>query len=305
MIRGDPEHGYSGCTKDQWRAGRSADRLQSCHRSPPPSRVQGAATLPALRMRLDLLDIFPIWVTAVLIAVLLLGACELGFRLGGRRSGAEKTDQGHVLSAMLALLGLLVGFTFSIAVGRHELRRGLVVEEANAIGTEYLRTQMLPEPFRTRMADELRRYTDARLGLAAAGEDLAAVARATSLASDIQRQLWATTVDVVPLVQPPAIASLVASGANTIIDIAAERQAALEARLPSIAFGALVLYALVAAAMLGYVSGSGRNRSRAGSIVLLLLLALALGLILDLDRPRRGTIKVSQLPLIELRASMK
>src|SRR5690349_21188437 len=130
MYPGQP---CSGFTKDQWCVGRSADRLHSCHRSPSPSPIQGAATVPALRMRLDLLDIFPIWVTALLIAALLLGACELGFRLGGRRSGAEKTDQGHVLSAMLALLGLLVGFTFSIAVGRHELRRGLVVEEANAI----------------------------------------------------------------------------------------------------------------------------------------------------------------------------
>src|SRR5437764_437783 len=100
---------------------------------------------------MDPLDALPIGVTTLLIAALLFGACETGFRLGGRKNGAEKTDQGHVLSAMLALLGLLVGFTFSIAVGRHELRRSLVVEEANAIGTEYLRTQMVPEPFRARV----------------------------------------------------------------------------------------------------------------------------------------------------------
>jgi hypothetical protein len=256
-------------------------------------------------MRMDPLDAVPIWVTTLVIAALLFSACELGFRMGGRKSSAEKTDQGHVLSAMLALLGLLVGFTFSIAVGRHELRRNLVVEEANAIGTEYLRTQMVPEPFRTRLADALRRYTDARLGLAAAGESEVAVARANALADSLQQVMWATTVAAVPAVQPAAISSLLAAGMNTIIDAAASRRAALEARLPSIAFGSLVLYAAVAASMLGFVSGSGRNRSRVGAVVLLMLLTLALGLILDLDRPRRGTIKVSQQPLIDLRASMK
>jgi hypothetical protein len=256
-------------------------------------------------MDLDPLDVFPIWVTAVLIAALLLGACELGYRVARRHSDAERADQGHVLSAMLALLGLLVGFTFSITVSRHELRRGLVVDEANAIGTEYLRTQMLPEPYRTRLAAMLRSYTDARLALAGAGEDSVGIARANQLADSLQRQMWATTVEVEPFVQPPALSSLIAGGMNAVIDAEASRRAALEARLPTIAFGALLLFAAVAAAMLGFVSGSGKRSSRFGAFVLLLLLALSLGLILDMDRPRRGTIKVSQQPLIDLRASMR
>jgi len=206
---------------------------------------------------------------------------------------------------MLALLGLLVGFTFSIAVNRHELRRTLVVDEANAIGTTYLRTQVMPEPYRTRLAEMLRRYTDARLALANAGEDSVAIMRANEAADTLQRAMWATTVESEPFIQPPALSSLVTSGVNEVIDLAATRRAALEARLPTIAFGSLVLFATVAAGMLGFVSGSGRRRSRAGSIILLLLLSLALGLILDMDRPRRGTIKVSQQPLIDLRASMK
>jgi hypothetical protein len=117
--------------------------------------------------------------------------------------------------------------------------------------------------------------------------------------------MWATTVEVEPFVQPAALSSLIAGGMNTVIDVAATRRAALEARLPTIAFGSLVLFATVAAAMLGFVSGSGHHRSRFGAVVLLLLLALALGLILDMDRPRRGTIKVSQQPLLYLRASMR
>jgi hypothetical protein len=256
-------------------------------------------------MHLDPLDDLPIWATALLIAAVLLAACELAYRFARRQGDIEKSDEGHVLSAMLALLGLLVGFTFSISVGRHELRRTLVVDEANAIGTEYLRAQMLPEPYRTRLAVMLRQYTDARLALAAAGEDSLAIMRANAIADSLQSAMWATTVEVEPFVQPPALSSLIASGMNAVIDVAATRRAALEARLPTVAFGSLVLFATVAAGMLGFVSGSGRRRSRAGSVILLLLLSLALGLILDMDRPRRGTIKVSQRPLMYLRASMK
>jgi len=255
-------------------------------------------------MKLDPLDVFPIWVTTVLIAALLFGACELGFQIA-RRTDYEKSDEGHVLSAVLALLGLLVGFTFSISVNRHEQRRMLVVDEANAIETEYLRAQMLPEPYRTRLADLLRRYADSRLALAAAGEDRSALLREYARADSLKRAMWVTTVEADSLVQPAALSSLIAGGMNTVIELASSRRAALEARLPSIAFGSLLLFAVVAASMLGFVSGSGKHPRRFAAVVLLLLLALALGLILDLDRPLRGTIRVSQQPLIDARASMK
>ena len=255
-------------------------------------------------MKLDPLDVFPIWVTALLMAALLLGACELGFQLA-RRTDYEKSDEGHVLSAVLALLGLLVGFTFSISVNRHEQRRVLVVDEANAIETEFLRAQMLPEPYRSRLATLLRSYVDSRLALAAAGEDRAAILREYARADSLKREMWVTTVEADSLVQPAALSSLIAGGMNNIIELASSRRAALEARLPSIAFFSLLLFSVVAAAMLGFVSGSGTHPRRLGAIVLLLLLALSLGLILDLDRPLRGTIKVSQQPLIDARASMK
>jgi hypothetical protein len=254
---------------------------------------------------MDPLDIVPLWAMTLFIAVLLLSGCELGFRIGRRRIGAEKSDHAHVLSAMLALLGLLVGFTFSIAVSRHETRRNLVVEEANAIGTAYLRAQLVPDPFRSRLTDALRQYADARLALAEAGEDEAEIARVEALTDDLEQRMWATTVEAVPAVQPATISPLLVAGMNTVIDVAGERRAALAARLPTAAVLVLVLYAFFAAGMLGFVSGSGRQRSRVASAILLLLLTLAFGLILDLDRSRRGTIHVSQVPLIKLRASMR
>jgi hypothetical protein len=163
---------------------------------------------------------------------------------------------------------------------------------------------MMPEPYRTRLADLLRRYADARLALAAAGEDRIAIARAYALADSLKRQMWVTTVEADSLVQPAALSSLIAGGMNTVIELASSRRAALEARLPSIALGSLLLFATVAASMLGFVSGSGKHPRRSGAIVMLLLLSLSLGLILDLDRPLRGSIKVNQQPLIDARASM-
>lgn len=281
------------------------DRLHSCRRITFVPCVEPRGRRAPLSMRTDLLDVFPIWVTALLIAALLLGACEAGYQVARRRGDVEKSDEGHVLSAMLALLGLLVGFTFSIVVSRHEQRRLLVVDEANAIETEYLRTQMMPEPSRSRLADMLRRYADVRIAIGSAGEDRVEAARGYAITDSLKRQMWVTTIEADTLVQPPALASLIAGGMNTLIELASARRAALEARLPSITFGVLLLFAAVAAGMLGFVSGSGKHPRRVGAIVMLLLLTLALGLILDLDRPLRGTIKINQQPLLDARASMK
>jgi len=264
-------------------------------------RSQGHIDFPHPKMHS--LDVLPVWAAALLVAVALLAACEAGFRVAAWGHAAEDSGQGNILSATLALLALLVGFTFALALTRYEARRTVVLEEANAIGTAYLRAQIAPEQFRSQLSDQMRQYVDARLALAGAGEDRAAVARAEALAGSLQQQMWSTTVAALPTVQPASVAPLLAAAMNTVIDVAGARRSALAARLPTSVVAALLLYALVAAGMLGSVTG-GRKRSRAPSFILLLLLTLALTLILDLDRARTGTITVSQAPLADLRASM-
>jgi hypothetical protein len=251
------------------------------------------------------LDSLPIWAMMLVIAAIFLGACVTGFRIGATNHRPEESNQVHILSATLALLGLLVGFTFSLALGRYDARRHLVVEEANAIGTAFLRAQLAPEPYRSQLADALRRYGDARLALSAAGEDRDGIARVEALTDTLQRQMWSTTVAAVPNVQPPAVSSIIASAINSVIDIATDRSAELSARLPPSVIASLLLYATVASSVLGFVTGRVQQRSRVPSIILLLLLTLALGLIFDLDRARSGTIRVSQQPLIDLVAMMK
>jgi hypothetical protein len=106
------------------------------------------------------------WVVFVLPAVLLVGFAELGFRLGLRlylaKDAARKAEIGGIQGALLGLLGLLLGFTFAMAVGRYQARRDLVVKEANAIGTTFLRASLLPEAHRAPVEDLLRRYVEAR-----------------------------------------------------------------------------------------------------------------------------------------------
>ena len=211
---------------------------------------------------------------------------------------------GHILSATLGLLALLVGFTFALALGRHESRREMVVTEANAIGTAWLRSALVPEPERAVLVDQLRRYADQRLALADAGENGAAISRAEAATDSLHAALWATSVAAVPRMQPATVVPLLLAAMNDVIDVAGARRAALAARLPPSVLGALVLYALLAAGFLGYVTGAGARRPRLPAALLLLLLTLAFALILDLDRPRTGTITVSQRPLLELRAAM-
>jgi hypothetical protein len=251
------------------------------------------------------LDFVPIWAMMIVIAAVFLGACVTGYRFGSSNQRPEESNQVHILSATLALLGLLVGFTFSLALGRYDARRRLVVEEANAIGTAYLRAQLAPEPFRSQLIDHLRQYGDARLALSAAGEGREEIARVETLTDSLQQRMWRITVAAVPNVQPPAVSSIIASAINTVIDIAATRSAELSARLPPSVIAALLLYATVASSVLGFVTGRAQQHSRVPSFILLLLLTLALGLIFDLDRARSGTIRVSQQPLLDVQAMMK
>ena len=249
-------------------------------------------------------DPLPIWATALLLLATLLGACELGFRLRRRRPPADAPYDGYILSAAFGLLALLVGFTFSLALGRHEASRTLVLDEANAIGTAYLRAQLAPEPYRGELLGQLRRYTDARLALAAAGEDTAAIGRADAAAHALHQQLWATTGAAVPAMQPATLTPHLVAAVNETIDLAASRKAALGTRLPTSVLATLVLYAIMSAGILGHVLGGAGRRTGATTTILFVLLTLAVALILDLDRTRTGSITVSQTPLAALRASM-
>ena len=223
---------------------------------------------------------------------------------GGRQIGKKGEDgglEGYVVSAVLGLLALLMGFTFSLAVDRFETRRTLVLEEANAIGTTYLRAQLLEQPHRERISRLLVNYTDNRIALAKAPPDRVAPLLAAN--DRMLTDLWAATASAFVTIKGIDFSSTFVDGVNNVIDLDAARKTARMARVPSEVFFVLFVYLIVTAGVLGYVFVG--NRGRGAAIFMLVLLTLSLLLILDIDRPNKGGIRESQTAMEQLRATFK
>jgi hypothetical protein len=259
---------------------------------------------------------FYAWIDAsslVVIAVALFAAMCLAAALGtvlqvlGSRGqqGAPKDgsdgQEGYVVSAVLGLLALLLGFTFTLAVDRFDARRYLVVEEANAIGTVYLRAQLLPEPHRSRTSDLLVRYTDNRIRLAQARPGPAQrqyLATSDALLTD----LWAATSAAEDAIKNLPSSAVYLDSVNHLIDLDASRKAARQARVPSEVFAVLFAYLVTAAGVLGYVLKGRRGRLTAS--FLLALLTVSFALIVDIDRPTMGAVNEEQGPMLDLQKSL-
>jgi hypothetical protein len=245
----------------------------------------------------------PLTVVGVALFAALLFGVELGYRgHGWLRHGGPKQDGPDVLlSAVLGLLALLLGFTFSLALTRFEARRDLVLQEANAIGTTWLRATLLEEPNRTAMTGLLRQYVDARLAWSQAdgsGADPAATAA-------LQTKLWAVTGAAMRGDTSPQLSRAVMDAMNSSFDLANARATERSAHIPERVLTILLLYAVLSMVLLGYILAANSRPHRIATTMLLVLLTLAVVVILDLDRPRSGSILVSQQPLEDLRAQLR
>ena len=227
-------------------------------------------------------------------------AWEAGARWRQRSAGSDDGDAGHgyILSAVLGLLALLIAFTFGLALNRFETRRELVVREANAISTAEMRAHLLDAEPATRLSGLLHDYARVRLQY---GEARAAQKPPLLAASaDLRARIQAETLAALQPLRTTPLAPALASAVNDTLDIGVEREAAHAARLPSVVMAILVVYAAVAAAVLGYAVGVSHRQHRLESALLFVLLSLALCLVLDLDRARDGAIQVSQAPMRQL-----
>jgi hypothetical protein len=255
-------------------------------------------------MILDGLNTAPIWLIGIVLLLALLGAAWAG-RLAQREpqngDTKEASGEGYTVSAILGLLALLTGFTFSLAIERFEARRHLVLDHANAIGTAYLRVQLLPEPHRARLSGLIRQYTDNAVALAAAPPGRTA----PLLAQDdrLITALWAATAAGYDSVKSLPFAGSLLSSINSLIDMDGARRAARSAHIPREVFAVLLIYLIGTAAVLGYALRSRRGLSAAA--FLLVLLTLSQLLILDIDRPTTGRIRESQGPMQDLLSSLK
>jgi hypothetical protein len=206
-----------------------------------------------------------------------------------------------ILSASLTLLGLIVGFTFSMAVSRYDQRKSYEAEEANAIGTEYVRTGLLPASDAAITRTLLRNYLDQRILLYQARDEERRV-QIRQRITQLEQQLW-SAVQNAALAQPSALTALTAAGMNDVLNSQSYTQAAWWNRIPSAAWLLMWLIALLCNVMLGYAARGATVRSLL-LIILPLLLAIAFFLIADIDSPRGGVIRVSAQNLLSLSEQM-
>jgi hypothetical protein len=250
------------------------------------------------------LDLLPLWGLFLVIVVLVLFAIEGGHRLGRyRRSRSEQEKDapvGAMVGSTLGLLAFMLAFTFGMAASRYDTRKSLVLEEANAIGTTYLRAAMLPDR-RDEVRGLLRDYVDARLEAVQSGE----VAEGLRRAEDLQARLWTEAAAVGQQHPESILVGLFVESLNEVIDLHAKRvTAGLRNRIPGTIWVALFTIAVLSLGAMGYHSGLvGTTRSLA-VIAVAFAFSAVIALVVDLDRPQEGTLTVSQQALIDLRQSM-
>jgi hypothetical protein len=251
-----------------------------------------------------LFDALPVWGLFLTTVVLVLAAIEGGYRFGSYRHRQRDHEQeapvGAMVGATLGLLAFMLAFTFGMAASRFDTRKQLVLDEANAIGTTYLRTAMLPDK-REEVRTLLRSYVDSRLNAVRTGR----VTEEILASEDLQGQLW-TAATAIGLQHPDSIVvGLFVQSLNEVIDLHAKRvTAALRNRIPAAIWAALLIIALLSLASMGYHAGLvGTIRSLA-IIVVAISFSAVIALIADLDRPQEGTLTVSQQALVDLRQSM-
>jgi hypothetical protein len=231
--------------------------------------------------------------------VLLWTSAKLGARFA-HRAGPIREDLGVVMTATLTLLGLIVGFTFSMAVARYDQRKQYEEEEANAIGTEYVRADLLPTG-RDDVRRLLRDYLEQRI-LYYEARHPEALTRINAETAQLQAQMWDAVKSGIASEQTP-ITWLVVAGMNTVINSQGYTQAAWWNRIPTAAWLLLEFIAVCATAMVGLSWHGGRSTGLLMG-VLPGIVSAALLLIADIDSPRSGLIHVKPVNLISLASSL-
>jgi hypothetical protein len=198
-------------------------------------------------------------------------------------------DFGVVLGTTLTLSGLIVGFTFSMAIGRYEQRKNYEEAEANAIGTQYLRAQLLPADDAAKMRAQLRRYTDARVSYYEA-RDALQLKHIETRTSQLRDELWAAALGAATN-DRPALASLVIAGMNDVLNSQGYTEASWWNRIPTSAWILMVSIAVISHLLVGYGTQSAQSKSPLRT-VLPLVVSIAFLLIADIDSPRSGIIRV-------------
>jgi len=253
--------------------------------------MNGAMDYPIVLLVLSFLVM---WLAA------LLGATVLGKRL--RLQEGAREGFGLVLAASLTLLGLVIGFTFSMATSRYDQRKNYEEAEANAIGTEYLRAELLPAADAAKVRALLKTYLDQRV-LFYQSRDERQLREINARTAQLQKELWSAVL-VPAAAKPTPVVTLVVAGMNDVLNAQGYTQAAWWNRIPAAAWILMAAIALCCNVMVGY---RARDAKAEGTLlsVLPLVVSVSFFLIADLDSPRAGLIHVYPQNLASLIESLR
>jgi hypothetical protein len=251
----------------------------------------------------------PIWIPVIAVFVFMFVMNEVGYRLGKSRDADEpersRPVTGTLKTTVMGLVALLMGFTYAMASNRFDNRQRLVVDEANAIGTCDLRARLLAEPAKSQIRTALRRYTELRIDRFEHALDPGEYDRIEAAMHAALMNLWSGVEDGVKADKELARTIELVPAANTLIDVSALDNWANHTRVPTTVLGLLAICMVVSSAIVGHWSGQVGRRHFWLWTTMNILVVLVFFMVLDYDRPRRGFIRVSQQPLVELLEQLK
>ena len=251
---------------------------------------------------MSLVDSLPIWAVYVGLVVVMLLSAEAGFRAGiwlqdrSDESGESKMT-GAVVGGMLGLMAFMMAFTIGIVINQQGERRTMVVEEANAIGTAWLRADFLEESDRSAAKSLLKEYTEIRIATA---EDSSIYDAMVTRSEEIHNELWAIMEDNVRRGNESDIAGLTILSINDVIDVHSERLFVANLRLPRVLGILLFLATILSFLLVGAASSADRKRDTSAMVLFALVFSAVLIVIIDLDRPQEGLLTVPQTAMTDL-----
>jgi hypothetical protein len=232
----------------------------------------------------------------------------VGRRAIARFGAAGMPSISSLEAAVFALLGLMIAFTFSGALSRFDVRRGQAVDEGNAIGTAYLRIDLLPESAQPALRESFRDYVDARIATYRVLPDLERSRRELVRSQQLQTQIWRQAVSAIRMPEAkPGTELLVMPALNQMFDILTVRVVATQIHPPLIVYTMLIGLALAAALLAGYQSAAERGYDWLHKVGFAAIVAFTVFVILDIEYPRLGWIRLDAIDqvLVNVRAGMK
>lgn len=243
--------------------------------------------------------------------VAMLVFIDIGFRIGKnrRKSIPETNDEGAgtVDAAVFGLLGLILAFTFSGASSRLDVRRAQIVQESNAIGTAYLRVDLLPASDQPAIRKLYKDYLESRIEVYEKMPDVVAAKVALAKGNDLQSRIWSLSVAACQSDPSPRTCGLVVPALNDMIDITTTRTMATVQHAPTVILGLMVLLSLLGALLSGYAMSPQTRRSALHTVLFALAISVSVYVVLDLEYPRAGLINLKDMDqaIVQLRGQIK